>query len=83
MRSIWNYRFYALAIIGQILTWYNVTDTWGNNTRFILLLLGILITHIGVVLQIIFEPNYKVKCPDCNAELVSKNGKITFKKHCI
>ena len=84
MKKLWKYRFYILVIIGQILMWCNITDTWHNNFKFVLLMIGMLISFIGVVLQIIIAPNYSktnLKCPDCNANLNCQNGKITFKKH--
>jgi len=81
MKRIWNYRFYILTILGQIITWRNITDTWHNNTHFALALIGMVISFVGVALQLIIAPNFDAKCPDCNADLNCQNGKITFKKH--
>lgn len=58
MKKLWNYRFYIFAIMGQVLVLYNITDTWKNNWHFVLLLIGILISFISVVLQIIIAPNF-------------------------
>jgi len=81
MKKLWGYRFYILAILGQILIWFNITDTWHNNTHFALLLIGMVISFTAVTLQLVIAPNFDAKCPDCNADLNCQNGKITFKKH--
>ena len=81
MKRIWNYRFYILTILGQIITWCNITDTWHNNVHFALVLVGMVVSFLGVCLQLIIAPNFDAKCPDCNADLNCQNGKIKFKKH--
>lgn len=55
---MWKYRFYILSLVGLVVLFYGMfnTDTvFGTAAWFI----GILISFIGVVLQIIFAPNNK------------------------
>jgi len=59
MKKIWKYRFFGIIVIGQILMWCNITDTWDNNFKFFLWCLGIVISFVGVSLQMIIGPNYK------------------------
>ena len=60
--KFWQYRFYILIILGQLITWYNITkDTWHNNIHFVLVLIGMLISFVGVILQLIIAPNFDKK----------------------
>lgn len=82
MKRIWKFRFYILAIAGLLLMICNIYNAQ-SNVKLILWGLGMLISFMAVLLQIIIAPNFDVKCPDCNADLNCQNGKLTFKKHSI
>ncbi len=81
MKKLWKYRFYILTISGATLMFTNCTDTWDNNLKFILFLVGMLIAFIAVCLQLIISSDFDTKCPDCGADINYQNGKCTFKKH--
>jgi hypothetical protein len=83
MKKIWKYRFIALIIIGQILMWNNMDNTH-SNFKLVLWGLGIIVSFISLLLQIIIAPNYSktnLKCPDCNADLKYEDDKLKFVKH--
>lgn len=83
MKKIWKYRFIALIIIGQILMWSNMDNTH-SNFKLVLWGLGIIVSFISLLLQIIIAPNYSktnLKCPDCNADLKYEDDKLKFIKH--
>jgi len=61
MKKLWKYRFFILIAIGQTLLWFNITDTWNNNLKFSLWLIGLLISFVAVCLQIVIAPNYVKK----------------------
>lgn len=63
MKRIWDYRFYILTILGQIITWCSIADTWHNNTHFALMLIGMAVSFVGVVLQLTIAPNFDVTPP--------------------
>jgi hypothetical protein len=83
MKKIWKYRFIALIIIGQILMWSNMDNTH-SNFKLVLWGLGIIVSFISLLLQIIIAPNYSktnLKCPDCNADLKYEDDKLKYVKH--
>ena len=84
MKKIWRYRFVALIIIGQLLMWCNVINTWDNTFKFILWGVGVVVSIFAVLLQIVIAPNYaktELKCPDCSADLKYEDNKLKFVKH--
>ena len=84
MKKLWRFRFVVLIIIGQILMWSNITDQWHNNFKLVLWGMGMLISYIAVILQLMIAPNYSetnLKCPDCNADLKYEDEKLKFIKH--
>jgi len=60
MKKIWSYRFYILIVLGQIITWLNISDTWNNNVHFALWAIGMAVSVIGTLLQILIAPNYSI-----------------------
>lgn len=85
MKKLWKYRFFATIIIGQIIMWCNIYNA-ESNFKLVLWCIGLLISFIGISLQIIIAPNYQkinLKCPDCKADLKYENNKLKFIKHNI
>lgn len=83
MKKIWKYRFIALIAIGQILMWSNM-DNAHSNFKLVLWGIGMIVSFIAVLLQIIIAPNYSktnLKCPDCSADLKYEDDKLKFDKH--
>jgi len=57
MNKIWKNRFIIMIVIGQILVWFNITGQWHNSIKFVLWGIGMLISCIGIFLQIIIAPS--------------------------
>jgi hypothetical protein len=63
--------------------WSNMDNTH-SNFKLVLWGLGIIVSFISLLLQIIIAPNYSktnLKCPDCNADLKYEDDKLKFVKH--
>jgi hypothetical protein len=59
-------------------------DNTHSNFKLVLWGLGIIVSFISLLLQIIIAPNYSktnLKCPDCNADLKYEDDKLKFVKH--
>ena len=51
-----KYRYWLLILLGQGLMWYNMPYTYHSNSAYTLWLIGMLVSFIGVLLQISVEP---------------------------
>ena len=73
-----KYRFYIFAFIGVLVLF---TGAFNSETLIGMILwgVGIIISIVSVLLQIIIAPNFN--CPDCGAELNKSSKKVKFIKH--